>query len=204
MRIIEKADITQAEDLLLENGILQVRPYAQIQNLDPTVILNFILRYGIYVLPTAELVDFLKTEIRGKAIEIGCGHGALGRALSIPITDSYLQETPEIKMYYQLMGQPTVPYPRDVEKLNAEQAMKKYRPDTVIGAYITHKYNGKTGNMYGVVEGKILSAGCKYINIGNDKVHADKPILKYPHRILRFDWLVTRSEKSLNHIKIWE
>ena len=102
-----------------------------------------------------------------------------------------------------MMGQAVIDYPADVIKMEAIAAIKHYNPATVIGAYITHKFNGKCGNMYGPVEGKILAAGCKYINIGNDKVHADKPIMKHPHQVYRFDWLVTRSEKKLNYIKIW-
>jgi cephalosporin hydroxylase len=156
------------------------------------------------VLPTEELIDFLHYQLTYPAIEIGAGTGAIARALKIPATDSHMQERPEIKAYYESMGQPVIKYPIDVIKMDAETALKHYKPNTVVGAYITHKYNGVSGNMYGVVEGKILAAKCKYILIGNDTIHHDKPILKYDHKTLRFDWLVTRSQKEFNYIKIWQ
>jgi hypothetical protein len=202
--VINRRNTWELENLLIKDGILQVLSYEIIKDFDQEVLLNFELKYGIYVLPTLELIDFLRGEIVGDAIEIGAGMGAIGRSLGIPITDSYLQTVPEIKFYYEQMGNPVITYPADVEKLSAESAIRKYNPDTVIAAYVTHKYNGTTGNMYGVVEGKILAKGCKYISIGNDNVHMDKPILKYPHRVMRFDWLETRSEKSKNHVKIWQ
>ncbi len=202
-RIIEPKDTTALEKILFKDSLLQVLPFSEVQNFDEMELLNVMFKHGIYVLPTQELIDFLKTEIKGVAIEIGCGLGAIGRALNILITDSLLQTQPEIKAYYEALGQPVINYPDDVIQITADQALKRYKPNTVIGAYITHKYNGVDGNAFGVNEQNIL-LGRKYINIGNDNVHSSKPITKYLHETFRFDWLVTRSEKSKNHIKIWK
>ena len=207
-KVVEEVDISELERLLLIDNaygqtILQIRPYKEIQPYEGEVMEQFLHKHGVYVMPTLELILFLAKEINGTAIEIGCGNGAIARTLMIPATDAYVQERPEVVALYQTWGQPTIKYPTDVEKLTAEQAVEKYNPDTVIGAYITHKWNGKTGSAYGVVEGRIVSSGIKYINIGNDNTHKDKPILKHPHKTYRFDWLVTRGEKSKNFIKIW-
>lgn len=201
--ILPRLDTTDIERVLFKDGLLQVLPYEKIKQFDRNTLLNFMHKYGIYVLPTQELIDFLKTEIVGYAIEIGCGLGAIGRALEIPRTDSKLQDEPAIQLIYRQMGQPTMIYPADVIKMDALYALKHYTPQTVIGAYITHKYNGISGNMFGVQEAELLKKHRKYINIGNDNVHHDKPILKFPHRTLRFEWIVTRSEPTKNFIKIW-
>lgn len=203
-KLLPRLDPIDAENILFKDGELQVLPYEVIKAIDRTVILVLMHKHGIYVLPTQELIDFLRTEIIGDAIEIGCGLGAIGKALKIPCTDSKMQLLPEIKFYYDQMGQPTIKYPSHVVKMDALYAIKYYNPKTIIGAYITHKYNGVDGNMYGVIEGELIKRKRKYINIGNDKIHYNKPILKSPHRTLRFEWLVTRSEPDCNFIKIWE
>ena len=203
-KVVEQEDISELEDLLLVTPeVIRVLPYDMLKPYEGVPMRLFLHKYGIYVLPTWELINFLKTEIVGMAIEIGAGNGSIARGLGIKATDSYLQDTPEVKLYYLAHGQPVVKYPRDVERLNAEEAIKKYVPDTVIGAYITHKWNGKNGNYWGVIEGRILRAGIKYIMIGNDNVHSEKPILKHAHTTYRMDWLITRSPKELNFIKIW-
>jgi len=159
---------------------------------------------GLYVLPTQELIDWLRTKMIGMTIEIGCGTGAIGRGLGIPFTDSKLQAEPDIVAWYLSQGQIPIVYPPDVEKLTADEAISKYNPNTVVGAFITHKFNGVDGNMFGVVEEKILGAGIQYINIGNEGTHVTKPILNTSHSEYQFDWLITRSvDQKLNRIWIW-
>lgn len=177
------------------NGLLRVMPYSFYRDIEENTLKYFMHQYAIYVLPTTELIDWLKQNIIGNAIEIGAGHGAIARALNIPITDSRLQERPEIKLWYGMNGQPVIKYAKDVEKLDAEQAVKKYKPETVIGAFITHKFNSvvNNGNAFGVEEELILQSVKRYINIGNLTTHKDKPILKLKHESLYFDWLITRS-----------
>lgn len=88
-----------------------------------------------------------------------------------------MQERPEIKMYYLMGGQPVIQYPSDVEKLDAEQAINKYKPDTVIGCFITHKfdYSTNSGNAFGVQEEFIIKNVRRYINVGNLETHRLKP-----------------------------
>lgn len=206
---LEPCDISPLENQVIQGGTIQPMPSSFYKALDPNIWRNFMLTYGLYTLPTTELIQWLQDNIEGTAIEIGCGHGSIGRALSITITDSKLQESsnPEIVAYYKLMGQPRINYPKDVLKYEAIEAIKTFKPDTVIGSYITHKYSPQigSGNMYGVLEGKILQLCKKYIHIGNTETHKDKPILKHPHEKHYFDWLITRSvNQTANRIYIFK
>lgn len=189
---IYPCDLSRLTAQVIKNGLLQVLPADFYHKVEENELRYFMHQYGIYVLPTLELIEWLKFHISTPAIEIGCGNGAIGRELGIPITDSKLQERENVKTFYQLSKQPTISYPADVEQLDAISAIGKYKPTTVIGAFITHKYNGHSGNMYGVVEGKILKLCKKYIHIGNKVTHHDKPILKHKHAEYYFDWLITR------------
>lgn len=204
---IRNVDISELESQVLDNGLLKIKPYSFYQSIDSNSIKVLMWKYGIYVLPTQELVDWLKENIVGNAIEIGAGIGAIGRALNIPITDSRMQEIPEIKFYYNMSGQPTINYPNDVEKLTAEEAIEKYKPDTVIGCFITHKFEAKigSGNAMGVQEENILKSVNRYINIGNLHTHKDKPILRNNPAEFNFEWLITRSViSSLNRIWVYD
>lgn len=207
-QILTKEDISDIESLLLgKNGLLRIVPYLQIiENFSDNKIKNFMLKHGIYFIPTLESVKILKSYIGDKnAIEIGCGNGALGRALDIPITDSKLQEENSVKIFYEASGQPTIKYPDDVLKLEAQEAIRFFKPNIVIGSFITHKYTEKTksGNLYGVQE-ELVICKANYIMIGNKDTHADKPILKVNH-IEQYDpCLITRSSNQKNNrIFIW-
>lgn len=163
---------------------------------------------AIYGLPSQELVSFLKNEIREKkAIEIGAGHGYLGNALNIPQTDSYLQERRSIRKFYNLAGQPTINYPNRVRKLNAIQAITRFKPEVVIGSWITQRGTAEIpqSSAYGPNEEKILKMVKKYIMIGHISQHDKKIIRKYPHQVIYGDWICSRSlDRSGNIIYIWE
>lgn len=200
---LKDVDISGLENEVFENGLLKVMPSSFYKKIDENSLRLFMWKHGIYVLPTQELIDWLKENIHGKAIEIGAGIGTISRALNIPITDSRMQERPEIEWYYRMGGQPTIKYPKDVEKLDYKEAIFKYQPQTVIGCFITHKYDEKTntGNAFGVEEEFILKNVPRYINVGNLQTHKDKPILKRNPASYNFDWLITRSvDQSLNRI----
>lgn len=200
---IIREDISSVENQVFDCGKLKAMPSSFYKSLDENKVKLLMWKHGIYVLPTQELIDWLKESIIGSAIEIGAGIGTIGRELQIPITDSRMQERPEIKIVYSLSNQPIIKYPDDVEKLSAEQAIEKYKPDTVIGCFITHKYEEKigTGNALGVQEEFILENVSRYINVGNLYTHRDKPILKNNPVEYNFDWLITRSnDQSLNRI----
>lgn len=200
-------DISGLEKEVIDDGKLIIKPFDFWKNRDKNEINYFLLQHGIYVIPTTELINWLKENIIGNAIEIGAGNGAISRALNIPITDSRMQERDDIKILYAMSGQPVIKYPDDVEKLDAEEAISKYKPDTVIGCFITHKFKEEigNGNMYGVEEENILASVKRYINVGNLTTHKSKPILKIKHHELYFDWLITRSvNQNDNRIFIWD
>ncbi len=206
-KIITACDITEITRELMPNGKLIVKPAAYYHECDRDELANFLYQHGIYVLPTEELIVWLKNNIIGTAIEIGAGNGAISRTLGIPITDSRMQEDPETIAYYRSIGQQTIKYHDDVEKLNAKEAVKKYNPDTVIGGFITHEWRDdlEHGNYYGVNEEELISNVIRYINIGNLKTHANKPILSREHKEYYFDWLITRAAyQKMNRIFVFE
>ncbi len=201
---IEKCDLTDLENQVFDNEKkLIIKPYAFWKDRNLNERKYFMYIHGIYVLPTTELIEWLRSMIVGSAIEIGAGNGSIARSLGIPITDSRMQESPEIKFYYQMGGQPPIVYHNDIEKLDAIEAVKKYEPDTVIGAFITHKFDPKigNGNALGVDEIKMLQKiKRRYINIGNKHTHKDKPLLKIPHTEYQFDWIITRSVDQYQNV----
>lgn len=165
--------------------------------------------HSAFVLPTDELVAWLKLKIGGRsAIEIGSGNGVLAKALGIPATDSYLWELPEVQLAMAQMHQPTQRYGKHVEKLAAEQAVDKHRPQVVIASWIVHPYADKhperKGSMYAPNEGYILDNCEAYIHVGNRDVHRFKPLLSRPHETIRPDWLYSRAfNKSPDEIRVW-
>ena len=193
INILNHGDTKEINSEFMIDGKLQVKPFSFIRKYPMNTIHLFMLEHGIYVLPTTELIDFLKENIIGNAIEIGAGNGAIGRALNIPITDSRLQERPDIIQYYKAMKQPIIKYPKDVEKMDGEIAVDKYRPDTVIGAFITHRWNGRNGNAWGVDERNLLKMVKRYIHIGNLVTHQHSDIIKDKHEEHYFPWIVTRA-----------
>lgn len=123
--------------------------------------LLFGLRQSVYSFPTDELCDFLRSRIEGRvAIEIGARHGLLAEALSIPATDNHQHEDPELRACYAQIGQPTAPYGKNVEKLDAVAAIEKYRPNFVIACWITHRLDPDRlfagGSVTGVEEASFI------------------------------------------------
>lgn len=162
---------------------------------------------AFYGLPTPELVSCIKQIIGTRsALEIGAGNGCLGRALSIPMTDSHVQADPAIRLYYLSMGQPTVEYGADVEALDALEAVCKYKPQVVVGSWITQKSDGtRPGSFYGVDEEKLLDEVETYVVFGSLTNHGNpdvKAILSKPHKVLRAPWMWSRAKDSA--LFIWD
>lgn len=206
--IANPPEVEYLDTLLLDgaNGRIKLLPASVYSGIDPVHLAIWSGRHAMYAFPTTELVDWLRTLIgERKAIEIGAGNGDLGYHLGIPMVDNYCQQIPEVRSLYEAMRQaPTSPR-SDVEKIDAVVAVKKYRPQVVIGAYITQKYKGgNNGNVYGPEEEEILEGTRCYVHIGNEKTHGDKRIRRHRHQTLRFDWLVTRSmQPESNVIYVW-
>jgi hypothetical protein len=199
------------EELFDERKHLIVKPASFYKNIPQDHLSMFCHFHGIYCLPTIELINWLQNHvIVDKTIEIGAGIGTIGRTLGIPITDScYMKSNPTVATFYKMMGQPITEYPNDVIELDSTEAIKKYKPEVVIGSWITHKFNEKEawreGNQFGVDENFILANVKKYIMIGNQKVHEKKPIFSIPYKTFSYDWLYSRSvTPELNAIFLWE
>lgn len=208
-RILANQDVSYLNDILLNNGLLKVVPANILAEIPQQHLTLFGHKHGFYCFPTVELAEWLKIPGLENTIEIGAGHGALARYLGIPATDSKLMQNPEVALLYRLMGQPVTTYPDDVIKLDAVEAIKKYKPKTVIGCWVTHKYieeeAAREGNMYGVDEQWVLKNVDRYIIIGNEKVHGQKKILELSHKTYKFPWLYSRSvEPTKNIIYVWE
>lgn len=196
-------------DVLDDAGHLRVMPGAYYRGTSVQERALFGVRHGLYGFLTEELIEWLHTVIDGRsAIEIGAGHGGLAAALDIVATDSCLQSDPDVAAYYAALGQPPVRYGRNVEKLDAAQAVDKYRPQVVIASWVTHLYqqsrHGAGGNMFGVDEEYILDECEAYIFIGNTAVHRGKSIWSRPHEIWHPDWVFSRAVNgSPDFIAIW-
>jgi len=164
---------------------------------------------GTYVVPTEELIDYLDKLIgEESAIEICAGNGFIGRELGIPVTDSYQQQDDkESVLFYKLAGQPTIKYPKDVIKLEANKAVDRFHPHTVLACYATHKwrYDTMSGNDKGVDFRKLIRKIKRLILVGNTEIHKDNPLMEIPYEEIILPGLITRSARpETNRIFIWE
>lgn len=204
-----RLNITEVRQCLMPEGRLTVRPYADLRRFAQSQISQLCVEEGLYCIPTQELVDFLRAEIGDRtAIEIGSGNGVLAEALGIRATDNKMQEDPAIAQTYQAMGQAPVRYGPFVERLRAEEAVDKYQPQVVVGAWVTHRFDPREewrgGNVMGIDEAYV-QRGRTYLFVGNEKVHEHKPLLKKTPRSVKAEWLVSRSlSREKNVIWIWE
>lgn len=201
-------DLKPIEDIMVKFGKIIPVPASELKPFDQEYISVFCHKHALYQLPTTELIDFIKNEIDGFAIEIGAGNGCIGRSLGIKMTDNFLQQRAIMKDYYESLGQPTINYGDDVEKIGAIKSIKTYRPNTVIGCWITPKIKERmmtVSDFHGIDENEIFPNGVKkYIHVGNENIHSDKPLLKrVAYKEYKFPWLISRSmsrEKNVIYI----
>jgi hypothetical protein len=111
-------------------------------------------------------------------------------------------------LYYLLTLQPIIRYPKWVEKIEALDAIAKYKVPVVIASWVTHWTDPmgplQPGFMYGVREDKLIESGATYIMIGSTEVHHHKPILRQPHREIALPFLRSRGRvQSNNRVFIW-
>lgn len=199
-----------APEVLDENGRLKVLPASYWSTTTTAERALFGVTHAYYGFPTVELVEYLTKLINGRrAIEIGAGAGILAEALGIPGTDSHQQDLPKYKAIYALSQQPTVKYGPNVEKIDARTAVRKYKPEVVIGSWVTHKYDPKhpdmQGNEMGIDQKPIIRRVQTYVLIGNEHVHRNNPIHDLPHATLYPDWVYSRAMNgSRDMIEIWD
>ncbi len=194
-------------------GRLKLLPAGDYLPIDPVELKLWCHRRAIYGLPTVELVDWLRSQIGGRsALEIGAGNARLGVHLGITTTDSYIQERPEVALYYKALNQVTThPDPSVVRSLSADQAVAHYRPQVLIASWFTRLFeDGKDtqgiaqASIYGAREESLLDAVETYIHIGNEAQHSQKTLLSRPHQKLKFPWLLSRAlDPSTNVIYVW-
>jgi len=208
--LIDNADVSYLDPIFLdEDGLLSPFPASALKHVPQDHISIWCVKHAVYQLPTIELIAWLKDRIGDShAIEICAGKSGIGHLLGITATDSYCQvEIPEIKMYYELLRQPTIQPPDYVVKMDANKAVKYYDPQIIIGAWVTQRWLSdadKDGNAFGPLEEEFLVPGKQYIHIGNEATHGTKRILKYPHQKFCFPWLKSRAfEPEKNAIWIW-
>lgn len=204
--IDKKTDTSELDELIIGNDFI-LKPASWFDKFSDEQIKSFMYKQSLYVLPTEELLDYLDKEIgENYAIEIGSGRGFIGRELDILCTDNYCQEKPDVKMYYNILGQPTIKYPKFVKKIDANSAVRRFRPHTVIGCFVTHKWRNDTrdGNDYGIDFEKLITKCKKFILVGNKEIHKNNPIMRYTHEEYKYDWLITRAiNKDENRVFIW-
>jgi len=214
--VLKHRDVSYLDRLLLDEvGRLRPVSAGALARVDYSDLMYWCNRHAVYGIPTFELIGWLKDRIGSRsrsAIEIGSGNGCLGRALGIPMTDSWVQTTPEMQLLYGLQGQPTITYGEDVEKLEALEAVAKYHPKVVVGQWVTHWIDPNLppppggGSVYGIKENEILDLVETYIVVGNTTIHGQKKIVhEHPPEVLRAPWIWSRSQHpTLNCVMIWD
>lgn len=209
VKIVNFIDISKIKQEMMEGRFIKVASAETwANNYSWGEVRTLMHETATYVLPTSELLEFLRNQIDGKkAIEVGAGNGLIGRNLGITMTDSYQQrDDKETVAYYKAFRQPLIDYPADVLKMDAVSAARKYKPDVVIACYVTHRWEPgmESGNMHGVDFRRLLQYTDKLILVGNLMTHKDNPIMKLPHREVQLQGLITRSDLPwTNPIFIW-
>lgn len=195
-------------ELLMDNGKIKLLPYEYYNKLCWNDFRFFCHNFARYGIPTIELVEYINKIIDGRtAIEIGSGAGDLGFHLNIPMTDSKIQESTQIKKIYEAMQQPVIKYPADVEKIDALDAVKKHKPKVVVASWITTYAPSETtyiSTPNGVKEMNILDLIDTFILVGNLDTHGDKPIRTLPHETIKEPFNISRAARQENNrIFIW-
>ncbi len=184
---LDKTQYKQAEpgldQLFKPEGEYIAVPAAELSKIDPMMLRLYLHFNAIYGIVTIELVEWLKKNLDlSNAIEIGSGTGILGRALGIRCTDNYLQQRPDIAINYLMTGQPIIKYGKHVENIDGLEAIKKYKPTTVIASWFTHKWkDGEDhlqGNYWAPDELEIMKHTDTYCMIGCHSVHGPNRLFK--------------------------
>lgn len=198
-----------SSDLLDENGRLKIVPASFYEGTTIEERALFCVRNGVYNLPTSEQIECLRELIgSARAIEIGAGNGVVAQALGITATDNHMQDREDMRELTERMGQASVPYGPNVEKIDGEAAVRKYSPHTILACWLTHRYDprhhSRGGNMFGPHEKKLLN-GCKaFVFVGNTNAHKHHPLLAMAHKRIEAPWLYSRAIEGTNFIGVWK
>lgn len=219
IQAIKLENISYMDDLLLDRaGMYKVVPAAVLKELPVNHLQQWGSENAIFQYITTELIEWLRKQIGDrKAVEICAGNGLISRTLGIIGIDSRIQQSKKFNQavedtYGNIRPEwvRTSP-PKDIKKYEAMEAVRVFRPEVVVGAFVTPKgtpadaARGVNCNAWGPNEGEILDRVKKYIHFGNLNTHTKKFIYARPHQELYPPWLVTRcNDQSLNRIWIWE
>ena len=217
---LRKCDTSEVKQLLMRDGKVIPAPAKKIKDLGDEKIRFFCLEQGMYSVPTDEVIDLVDSLIlnKDKAVEIGAGNGVYGRTLGIKSTDNFMQHPKNRAKFknciaaYEKTGQPLVQYGDDVLELDAKDAVRQFKAETVVAAWVTHKYNHTKphleGNMFGVDFDWILNRSHvkRLILIGNHNTHQNNPIMKREHQEYKVDGnMVSRSVRpELDCVFVWD
>lgn len=196
VRFMEDRDIEYIAKLLFdENGTFCPLPAATLSKIPQEDLMLFCNKYGIYSVPSLELIEFIDSLIpdKEKCIEIGAGNGIYGRKLGIKMTDNYMQHRKNRYRFnnviaaYEQANVGLVRYGKDVEEREGREAVRFYKPTTVFASWVTQKYNPtqphKKGNKYGIPWRWILNRQHveQIIFVGNKVTHDNMEIMNLPH-----------------------
>lgn len=162
---------------------------------------------GIYVLPTVELLADLKKIIPNltKTIEIGSGNGVIADQLGIKATDNYMQsENFRVEKHHKHLiddlrssDAEMVKYGKNVLRVDGNEAVKRFRPETVLACFVTHKYSKAKselgGNFKGVDFEKVMKKVKRIVFVGNTDTHKNHTLMRLPLLGMQSDGLITRS-----------
>lgn len=209
--VLPNCDVSEIERHLIdENGFLRCVPAAELLSFGIVPLRYFAHKFGIYQFPTVELITLLSEIINGrKCLEIGAGRGDVGRLLKVKMTDSHQQAKPQYRLLYESLGQPPIKYPKDVERLNAKEAIKKYRPEVVLGCWVTHRYDPKKheagGNIDGIDSDFIIQRAKNFVFVGNSETHKFWQIPCHSeYRIYHSDGIISRAAHGQNFVAVFK
>jgi len=138
LKEISAARVDALHNVFMPDGALVVVSVSDLEQFTQNELSYFCFIHGLYGIITDELIQDMRHEIDGRrAIEIGAGCGLLGAALGIISTDNFEKETTHFIEAHKEMGQPIAPYGANVEKLDAIEAIKKYKPEVVVASWVT-------------------------------------------------------------------
>lgn len=204
-----------------ENGKLlpQIVPANEILKLGDHNRQVLMSQLGLYVWPTVELYNFFNKNIDSKTsvLELGAGNGVLGKTLGWNSTDNFSQSNQfnarnENERQYNeiaLMNLRScniapVNYGDNVINIDAYDAVRKYKANTVLGLYLTDvTQNEFTINLVDALMGENTET---FYLVGNMDTHYKKsPIFELKHEIIELEGLVVRHRQNeLGRIFKWD